>query len=165
MLWNLEHRNYTLQSMNTSSQESASPQSPQPARVLLKQLQEQFAVFRDCQPLAIGIDKQLMTAIPGIQRKVLRIALGMHTNSLRYLKAMEKAQQRFDLDGKEAGEVPETHRTHATKILRERSARNAERRADQIKQEKAQRIAAEAEEAARQREEKLTQLAEKFAKR
>lgn len=126
----------------------------QAARVLLKELQKQFAVLGNCLPLAIGIDKQLFARLPEIDRKVLRNALGIHTNSLRYLKNMEKASVRFDLDGNNADEVTDTHRTHASKILRDRFKKEAERR-------KAQR---EAEESARLHAEKLNQLAAKFSR-
>ncbi len=131
------------------------PNPAQSARALLKELQEQFAPFRECMPLAIGIDKQLLARLPGLDRKVLRIALGIHTNSLRYLKGMEKATVRFDLDGNATDEVVETHRAHASEILRERFKKAAEQR-------KAQR---EAEEAARQSAEKLNQLTAKFSRR
>jgi ProP effector len=60
------------------------------ARALLKQLQTRFPAFRDCQPLAIGIDKQLIAELPDVSRKVLRIALGIHTNSLRYLAQLSE---------------------------------------------------------------------------
>src|ERR1700730_15852074 len=40
------------------------------ARALLKRLQTQFPAFRDCLPLAIGIDKQLNAELPEISRKV-----------------------------------------------------------------------------------------------
>lgn len=131
------------------------PENPgQNARALLKSLQESFPVFRDYSPLAIGIDKQLLARLSSLDRKTLRIALGMHTHSLRYLKAMEKATHRLDLDGNIGDEVTATHRNHATEVLCERSKKDAERR-------KAQR-AAEALE--RQRTEKLSQLVEKFGK-
>jgi ProP effector len=32
----------------------------------------------------------------------MRAALGIHTGSMRYLRAMEKATVRYDLDGKPA---------------------------------------------------------------
>lgn len=57
------------------------------ARSLLKTLQTEFPVFRESQPLSIGIDKQLLAQRPDLDRKILRVALGIHTNSLRYLKA------------------------------------------------------------------------------
>ena len=89
----------------------------------------------------------------------MRIALGQHTNSLRYLKAVEKASHRFDLDGKAAEELTDEHRKHAATVLRERFKKEADQR-------KAHRLATEAAEAAedaeRLRTEKLNQLAAKF---
>ena len=126
----------------------------QEARSLLKTLQENFQVFRDYQPLAIGIDKQLLAQNADLNRKALRLALGMHTNSYRYLKSMEKATQRFNLDGSPGGEVPAEHRKHAADILRERFKKENARR-------KAQR---EAEVLEKQRAEKLDQLVQKFGK-
>ena len=124
------------------------------ARALLNTLQETFQVFRDCAPLAIGIDKQVMARLPEISRKTLRIALSMHTNSLRYLKTMEKATHRYDLDGNSGDEISEAHRQHASEVLRERFKKSAEQR-------KAQR---EAEERDRRHNAKLNQLVEKFAR-
>lgn len=126
-------------------------------RALLKHLQQTFPAFRDCLPLAIGIDKQLLARMPGLDRKVMRTALGIHTGSMRYLRAMEKAKQRFDLDGNAGVEVPDTHRTHAKEQLQQRFKKEAERK-------KAERDAAAAEEAARQRQQKLEALASKFSR-
>ena len=144
----------------TNSPPSSSPD--QSARTLLKELEEKFAVFRDYQPLAIGIDKQLIAQLPALDRKLLRIALRIHTNSLRYLKGMEKATARFGLDGSAADEVTEAHRAHATEILRERFKKNAAQRKARREAEEAQR---KEEEAARQRTEKLNQLTAKFSSR
>jgi ProP effector len=135
----------------TATPDAAAPLSP---RALLKKLQADFAVFRDCQPLAIGIDKQLQARLPDLERKVLRVALGIHTNSLRYLKVMEKATIRYDLDGNTADEVTDTHRAYASEAVRERLKKEAEKR-------KALR---EAETAERQRTEKLGQLLAKFGR-
>ena len=133
----------------------------QNARALLKALQEDFAAFRDYLPLAIGIDKQILERLPQTERKTLRIALGMHTHSLRYLKVMEKATHRHDLDGKVGEEVNATHRDYASEMLRERFKKEAERRRAEAEQRRAQR---EAEAAERQRSAKLSQLVEKFGK-
>ena len=127
----------------------------QKARALLKTLQETFPVFRDYSALAIGIDKLLLTQQPDLERKVLRLALGMHTNSARYLKTMEKARHRVDLAGNIVAEVPDEHRKHASEVIRERFKKDAERR-------KALR---EAEALEKQRAEKLSQLVEKFGKK
>ncbi|MDB5795184.1 MAG: osmoprotectant transporter activator [Noviherbaspirillum sp.] len=147
--------------MNTPTPPTPPTNPAQSARALLKQFQERFPAFRNCTPLAIGIDKQLLALQPDLNRKVLRIALGIHTNSLRYLKAMEKAQQRFDLDGNAAGDVTDAQRAHASEILRERFRKDAEQRKTQREAEEAQRKAQEAEQ---RRIEKLNQLAAKFSK-
>ena len=137
--------------MNTGTNATSPAQD---ARALIKKLQEEFAVFRDYSPLAIGIDRQLLARQPELERKTLRMALGMHTHSLRYLKSMEKATQRLDLDGQSVAEVTEEHRSHAAETLRERFRKEAERK-------KAQR---EAEAQEKLRNEKLGQLIEKFGK-
>jgi len=133
----------------------ADAQSP---RALLKQLQQQFKAFRDCLPLAIGIDKQVLARMPDLNRKTMRAALGIHTGSMRYLRAMEKATVRYDLDGNAGAEVTDTHRQHAKELLQERFKKEAERK-------KAEREMAVKEEADRKRQEKLEQLATKFARR
>ncbi|SHN31575.1 ProP effector [Duganella sacchari] len=158
-----------MKSMNTSltpqppvaepvtAASAPAPAAPSP-RSLLKQLQTQFPAFRDFLPLSIGIDKQLLAVLPDLDRKTMRTALGIHTGSLRYLKVMEKAKARYDLDGKPGAEVTDTHRAHATQVLQERYKKEADRK-------KAEREAKAAEEAARVRVDKLNQLAAKFSKK
>ncbi len=144
--------------MNMPTPPGAPRQNPaQNARALLKTLQESFPVFGNCSPLAIGIDKQLLERRPEIDRKTLRIALGMHTNSLRYLKTMEKATRRLDLDGLPGDEVSAEHRSYATQVLRERFKKDADRR-------QALRAAEAAAAAERERALKLNQLVEKFGR-
>jgi ProP effector len=139
-------------------QAQAGQAAPAPsARALLKQLQQQFPAFRNCLPLAIGIDKQLLARLPGLDRKAMRAALGIHTGSLRYLRAMEKATVRYDLDGQPGAEVTDTHRKHAKEVLQQRFKKEADRK-------KAERDAAAADEAARLRQEKLQALASKFSR-
>ncbi|MRW85355.1 activator of osmoprotectant transporter prop [Pseudoduganella sp. FT26W] len=158
-----------MKSMNTSltqqppaTEPATAASAPAPAaqtpRSLLKQLQTQFPAFRDFLPLAIGIDKQLLAVMPDLDRKTMRTALGIHTGSLRYLKVMEKAKVRHDLDGTPGAEVTDTHRAHATQVLQERFKKEADRK-------KAERDAKAAEEAARVRADKLNQLAAKFSKK
>jgi len=137
---------------------AAAPAGDTSPRALLKQLQQQFKAFRDCLPLAIGIDKQVLARMPGLNRKTMRAALGIHTGSMRYLRAMEKATVRYDLDGTPGADVPDTHRQHAKELLQQRFKKEADRK-------KAEREAAAQAEADRKRQEKLQQLATKFSKR
>jgi ProP effector len=136
---------------------AAGPAADSP-RALLKQLQQQFEAFRNCLPLEIGIDKQLLARMPDLNRKLMRAALGIHTGSMRYLRAMEKATVRYDLDGKPGAEVTDTHRQHAKELLQQRFKKEAERK-------KAEREAAAQLEADRKRQEKLQQLASKFSRK
>lgn len=129
--------------------------SPVDARALLKDIQARHDVFRNFSPLAIGIDKQLLAQQPELNRKALRMALRSHTMSTRYLKEMEKAEVRLNLDGTAAGEVTAEARTHSAELLRERFKKQAEQR-------KAEQEAAKAEQRHR---EKLNQLTEKFGRK
>ena len=124
-------------------------------RALLKDLQTRFDVFRNFSPLAIGIDKQVFAQLPEVSKKSLRLAMRSHTMSTRYLKEMEKGTVRLNLDATPAGEVTDENRQHAAEQLKERFKKQAE-----------QRKAAEAEAKAEQRrQEKLSQLAEKFGRK
>lgn len=164
------HENTAVNAMPETSasedmgSEGAQAQAAAPAggadspRALLKQLQQAFPAFRNCLPLEIGIDKQLLARMPSLNRKLMRAALGIHTGSMRYLRAMEKATVRYDLDGKPGAEVTDTHRQHAKELLQQRFKKEAERK-------KAEREAAAQQEAERKRQEKLQQLATKFARK
>ena len=145
------------ESADASATPPTAPAPAQSARSLLKQFQHDFPAFRNCLPLAIGIDKQILARLPQLDRKTMRAALGIHTGSLRYLRAMEKATVRYDLDGTPGAEVTDTHRAHAKEVLQQRFKKEAERK-------KAERDAAQAEEADRLRAEKLQLLASKFSR-
>lgn len=133
----------------------ATPEKTIDARALLKELQVRYDVFRNYSPLAIGIDRQVLADQPTLEKKALRLAMRSHTMATRYLKEMEKATQRFNLDGTPAGEVSEEQRTHASELLRERFKK-------QVEQRKAVEAAAKAEQ---RRTEKLNELAEKFGRK
>lgn len=134
---------------------SAKTETLAAARALLKDLEAAFPVFKEAAALAIGIDKQVIAARPDIEKKVLRLALRSHTQSTRYLKSVEKATQRRNLDGSPADEVTQEQREHASGLLRERFRKKAEL-------QRAAQAEAKAEE---QRQEKLQQLAQKFGRR
>jgi ProP effector len=138
--------------------ESATPAAtdkPNDIRALLKDLQARYDVFRNFSPLAIGIDKQLFAELPELSKKSVRLAMRSHTMATRYLKEMEKATHRLNLDGTPAGEVTDENRQHATELLKERFKKQAEQR-------KAVEAAAKAEAVKQQ---KLLQLTEKFARK
>ena len=141
-----------------SSTESQTPS----ATTLLKQLQMEFPVIAEYRPLAIGIDKQLLATRPATDRKQLRVALGMHTHSVRYLKAMQEGTQRFDLQGAAAGEVSAEQRALASQALLERFKKRAtEHKAAKVAKE----LAEQQQRAEQERLEKLGQLVSKFSRK
>ncbi len=131
-------------------------------RELLEKLQESSPTFKEFRPLALRIDKAVMERYPDVSRKVVRSAMRMHTGSTRYLKAMEKATQRFNIDGKPDGELTEDHRQHAAETLKQRFTEAAKRKREQQKAEQARQREAEAEQ---RKAEKLSQLVQKFSGR
>lgn len=140
--------------MTTPAPKPAHPRNP-----LLDTLNASFKVFKECQPLAVGIHKIIKEQLPEIDAKQLRNALWIHTASTRYLKALSQGNARFDLDGSPAGEVTAEQRQQALDTLRERFKKQAERhKAAQLAKEQAQ----QQEQLAKQRQESLLKLAEKF---
>lgn len=125
---------------------------------VLDALVERYAIFKDAKPLMIGIHKAIMERQPELTKPQVSKALRIHTAQTRYLKALAKAGERYDLDGNPAGEVTQEQRDAAALMVQERIQKAAEKR----KTEAAQR---REEEAAKQREAKLQQLAAKFNQR
>lgn len=135
--------------------EETTPEKSVDPRALLKDLQTRFDVFRNFSPLAIGIDKQVFAQLPEVSKKSLRLAMRSHTQATRYLKEMEKGTVRLNLDGSAADPVTDENRQHATELLRERFKKQAEQRKAAAAEAKAQE----------RRQEKLSQLAEKFGRK
>lgn len=122
--------------------------TPPPRDSVFAELAAAYTVFRDAQPLAIGIHKSVMAVHPDFDKDALRKALQRHTASTRYLKAVAAGGARFGLDGQPSGEVTPEQQKLAGDGLRERFRKQAEQRRDA---EKAKVIQA-----------KLHQLVEKF---
>lgn len=145
----------TTAETNAAAIQDKPADKPADTRALLKTLQERFEVFKNFSPLAIGIDKQVFEKLPELSKKSLRLAMRSHTISTRYLKEMEKGTVRLNLDGSPAGEVTDENRQHASEQLKERFKKQAEQR----------REAEAAAKAEQRRQEKLSQLTEKFGRK
>lgn len=129
---------------------TAAQKPPRSRNPVLDTLTGSFKVIRECQPLALGIHKVIKERMPELDMQQLRSAMRMHTSSTRYLKILSQADTRFDLDGAAAGEVTAEQKQQALDTLRERFRKKAEQH--------------KAELAAKQHQEKLLKLAEKFNK-
>jgi ProP effector len=127
------------------------PKARRPPNPVLETLIASFPVFRDGQPLAIGIHKAIKARLPDIGEGSLRMALKGYTASTKYLKAIANGKQRFDLDGNTDGDVTAEQRQQALETIKERFRKAAERK--KVEQED------------KERQEKLLKLAEKFNQR
>lgn len=125
---------------------------------MLRALREAFPVFAECKPLAIGIDKQAMAIRPDFDKKLLRPAIGLHTRSISYLKTLQNATHRLNIDGTSADPVTPAQRELAAQQLREHFKVDADKR-------RAEKAATEAVEAEHERMRKLAALAEKFGRK
>ncbi len=129
---------------------------------MLKALRKEFPVFGDFKPLAIGIDKQLMAQRPDLDKKRLKAAMRFHTQSIPYLKALQNAETRFNLDGTPSAPVTAEQHELATQKLREHFKAKAEKHKAEKAAEAAQAAAAAAEQ---EHLRKLAALAGKFSRK
>lgn len=80
-----------------------------------------FAVWRNRQPLALGIEKQLFQCIAAhhlsASKRVVQKLLHHHTHNRAYLQAVGQGGQRFNLDGTEAGAILPGEQEHSGRVL------------------------------------------------
>lgn len=129
---------------------------------VLQALRSTFVVFRESKPLAIGIHKGIAERLPELTKDQIKVAMRWHTASMTYLKALATETTRFDLDGNPAGTVTPEQQQQAADLIKERLRKGAERKRLEQKEK-----TAKAHELlkAQEKQLKLTQLAEKFARR
>jgi hypothetical protein len=99
------------------------PKTP-PSELRARELSDSlnnFTVWRDRLPLAIGIEKQLFRHIADLHlsasKRVVNKLLHWHTHNRAYLLAVGRGGPRFNLDGTEAGAILPAEREHAGRIL------------------------------------------------
>lgn len=64
-----------------------------------------YDVFKRFKPLALGIDQDLVTALPQFDATLIARVLANHCRRPRYLKALARGGKRFDLNNRFKGEV------------------------------------------------------------
>ncbi|HET7835387.1 ProQ/FINO family protein [Variovorax sp. J31P179] len=104
--------------------------APRKANAVLERLFELYpkmfgARFR---PLKLGVYQELLALHPDVFKKEdLKIALGLHARSTRYLDAVAAGEQRHDLNGVPVEPVAPEHVHHAIlEVFKRRQARTAE---------------------------------------
>ncbi len=108
-------------------------QASRPPRVLhpvIVQLAQMYPKLFGEQPLPLkrGIFQDLVAAHPeDLDQPGLKVALGLHTRSYRYLNAVAQGQPRHDLQGKEVEAMAPEHVHHALlEVFRRRKPRDGE---------------------------------------
>ena len=108
----------------------AAPRAPQRVHPALEQLAALYphlfgAVFR---PLKRGIFQDILAAHPELfEREALKVALGLHTRSTRYLQSVAAGDKRHDLQGQPVETMAPEHVHHALlEVYRRKKARATE---------------------------------------
>ncbi len=82
-----------------------------------KQLCGAFSIWRDHQPLALGIEKSIFRFIAAqhisASKRVVQKLLKRHTSTRSYRDNILQQAQRYELDGSPAGEVSQIDKDHA----------------------------------------------------
>ena len=115
-----------------------------------------YDVFKRFKPLAVGIDQDLVAALPQYDPALIARVLANHCRRPRYLKALARGGKRFDLNNRFKGEVSAEEQTIAQQhpivqqALAEQAERQAAKQAAQTEAVEAEQVgaAAETEEAA-----------------
>lgn len=108
----------------------AGTRAPQRVHPALEQLAALYphlfgAVFR---PLKRGIFQDILAAHPELfEREALKVALGLHTRSTRYLQSVAAGDKRHDLQGQPVEDMAPEHVHHALlEVYRRKKARATE---------------------------------------
>ena len=90
-----------------------------------------YDVFKRFKPLAVGIDQDLITALPQFDPTLIARVLANHCRRPRYLKALARGGKRFDLNNRFKGEVTPEEQAIAQQhpSMQQAQAAQAERQA------------------------------------
>lgn len=111
----------------TSRAPGAARKAPRPVHPLLQKLFELYPRLFGARflPLKIGVFEDLVAAHPeALPPAELKVALGLHTRSTRYIEAVASGLPRHDLQGKPVEPIAPEHVHHAIlELYRRRSGR------------------------------------------
>ena len=99
-----------------SAQRHPAQQQPRKANPVLERLFELYPVLFGAQflPLKLGVYKDLLARHPdAFKPEDLKVAMGLHARSMRYLEAVAAGHPRHDLDGHAVEPVAPEHLHHA----------------------------------------------------
>lgn len=109
---------------NRKPRQPPKPKKTPPSDLRARELSDSlnaFPVWRNRQPLALGIEKQIFQHIAELHlsasKRVVQKALHHHTHNREYLQAVGRGGSRLNLDGTEAGAITPAEQEHAGRIL------------------------------------------------
>ena len=109
-------------------QKAAHP--PRPAHPVLEELFQLYPKLFGARflPLKLGVFQELMVLHPDeFKKEDLKVALGLHARSTRYLESVASGAKRHDLNGAPVEDVAPEHVHHAImEVFRRRQARSKE---------------------------------------
>lgn len=105
--------------------------------MIAEHIYHKYEVFSRFKPLAIGIENDLIAAMPQFDPQLIGRVLSNHCRRPRYIKAIAKGGKRFNLNNRFQGEVSPEEQQHAAQnpLVQEALARQTEKRAAQKKEQ------------------------------
>lgn len=73
--------------------------------MIAEHIYNKYDVFKRFKPLSIGIDQDLITALPQFDPILIARVLANHCRRPRYIKSLARGGKRFDLNNRFKGEV------------------------------------------------------------
>lgn len=73
--------------------------------MIAEHIYHKYEVFKRFKPLAIGIDQDLVAALPQFDATLIARVLANHCRRPRYIKSLARGGKRFDLNNRFKGEV------------------------------------------------------------
>ena len=110
-----------------------------------------YDVFKRFKPLAVGIDQDLVAALPQYDPALIARVLANHCRRPRYLKALARGGKRFDLNNRFKGEVSAEEQAigqqhpFVQQAMAEQAERQAAKQAAQTEAVEAEQVGAAAE--------------------
>lgn len=116
--------------------------------MIAEHVYHKYDVFKRFKPLAVGIDQDLIIALPQFDPVLIARVLANHCRRPRYIKSLARGGKRFDLNNRFKGEVtPEEQaiaRQHpAMQASQNKTAKNSPVPADQGKTEASAAVTAD----------------------
>jgi len=106
------------------------PWAPRPAHQVLERLFQLYPKMFGARflPLKLGVFQELLALHPDeFKKEDLKVALGLHARSTRYLESVAAGHKRHDLNGVPVEDVAPEHVHHAImEVFRRRQARSKE---------------------------------------